>query len=104
MTLSTHVLDVQTGLPAEGVAVRACRLEGGTWVEVASGRTDADGRVRAVVPQGRWAAGTWKVEFDTASRSDFYPRVTIEISVRDDAPCHVPLLLAAHGYSTYRGS
>ena len=104
MTLSTHVLDTATGLPAAGVPVRAARLVGADWTPVAAARTDTDGRVRELVPAGTWGAGTWRVEFDTAACSPFYPRVSIEVQVADDRPCHVPLLLSPYGYTTYRGS
>jgi 5-hydroxyisourate hydrolase len=35
----------------------------------------------------------------------FYPRITIDFEILDpDEHFHVPLLLSAFGYSTYRGS
>jgi len=42
--------------------------------------------------------------FDTQQLTAFYPQVIIDFMVRDDNHYHIPLLLSAHGYSTYRGS
>src|SRR5690606_32886533 len=69
MTLSTHVLDTGIGEPASGVPVRLEVQDGGAWVAVASGTTDADGRLRDWVPPERWHAGTYRLIFDTAARS-----------------------------------
>ncbi len=109
-SLSTYVLDAVSGFPAAGVAVRlARRAEGGTWSEVATGRTDADGRVRELVPDGL-APGDHHLVFDTAAyftatgQTGFYPEVSITFSVTDERHYHVPLLLSPFAFSTYRGS
>lgn len=105
MTLSTHVLDTGIGEPAFGVPVRLEVRDGGAWVAVASGTTDADGRLRDWVPPEHWHAGTYRLIFDTGVRSTFFPEVTILFVVTDpQRHHHVPLLLSPYGYSTYRGS
>ena len=108
MTLSTHVLDVEAGLPAAGVRVTAEVLLDGAWVLRGQGRTDGDGRIAPLVGSEGWGPGTWRVVFATADHHGpdaFYPRVTVELTVAADAPRHhVPLLLSRHGYTTYRGS
>jgi 5-hydroxyisourate hydrolase len=110
MTVSTHVLDTMAGRPAGGVAVSLSRLDPAReeWVAVAAGETDSDGRHRFGVAAG---AGVYQLTFGTgeyfAARgvSTFYPFVTVMFSVGDpDGHYHVPLLLSAFGYSTYRGS
>ena len=120
MTVSTHVLDAMAGRPASGVAVSLSRLDpasagpdgadeaDGGWVAVAAGETDADGRHRFGVRVG---AGVCRLTFGTGEYfaglrvSTFYPFVTITFEVGDpDGHYHVPLLLSAFGYSTYRGS
>ncbi|SNQ46405.1 5-hydroxyisourate hydrolase [Frankia canadensis] len=112
MGLSTHVLDTAAGRPAAGVPVRlerglppqqaASPEQAGVWTAVASGVTDADGRL-AGLPLT--APGRWRLVFDTHARSAFFPEVTITFAVTDPAEHHhVPLLLAPFGYSTYRGS
>ncbi|MFG1999088.1 hydroxyisourate hydrolase [Spirillospora sp. NPDC048911] len=104
MTLSTHVLDAAKGLPAPGLAVRLDERDAaGTWTPVAERRTDADGRIKdwGRVP----GAGTYRLTFDTAGLSDFYPEVTVAFTIADPARHHhVPLLLSPFAYSTYRGS
>jgi 5-hydroxyisourate hydrolase len=106
MSLSTHVLDAARGRPARGLAVRLERREGEgegeVWTPVAEGRTDDDGRVRDLPPPEK---GTYRLVFDTAGLSDFYPEVTVAFTVTDPGEhYHVPLLLSPYAYSTYRGS
>ena len=100
MSISTHVLDAVTGLPAPGVPVRLERAGG----VVAEARTDADGRVRDL---GLSASGVHRLIFDTAAvfPDGFYPEVVITFTVTEpDRHHHVPLLLSPFAYSTYRGS
>jgi 5-hydroxyisourate hydrolase len=105
VTLSTHVLDTAAGEPASGVPVRLERAHDGGWVELAAGVTDADGRLRDWVPDEQWHAGTYRLIFDTADRSPFFPEVTVLFFVAEpDRHHHVPLLLSPYGYTTYRGS
>ena len=97
--VSTHVLDTSAGRPAAGIAVT---LERGERT-VAGGTTDHDGRIADLGPD-RLDPGTWRLRFDTSSRSGFFPEVVIAFVVEDDTHLHVPLLLSPHGYTTYRGS
>lgn len=105
MTLSTHVLDATTGKPAVGVVVTLTAA--GTTV--ASGLTDADGRVAGLGED--LAAGVYRLHFDTGAYfaaegiSGFYPEVVIAFEITDlTGHYHVPLLLSPYSYSTYRGS
>jgi 5-hydroxyisourate hydrolase len=52
---------------------------------------------------GAVAAGAYRLVFDTAAHSQFFPRVSVEFIVGEER-LHVPLLLNPFGYSTYRGS
>ena len=97
--VTTHVLDTAAGRPAAAVAVR---LEGDAGV-VATGETDADGRIDDLGPD-QLEPGTYRLRFDTAVRSSFFPEVVVAFAVADDSHVHVPLLLSPFGYSTYRGS
>lgn len=106
-SISTHVLDVARGRPAEGVPVRL--EKDGTVLREA--KTDADGRVKDLVPEGQLTTGTYRLTFDTGAYfaaqkvEGFYPEASILFVVRDaEAHYHVPLLLSPYGYSTYRGS
>ena len=112
MSLSTHVLDATLGRPAAGVPVRLERRgDDGTWTQVATGHTGADGRLAGWLPEGQPAAGVCRLTFGTgryfAGRGvpALYPEVTITFEVRDaDEHLHLPLLLSPYAYSTYRGS
>jgi 5-hydroxyisourate hydrolase len=108
MTLSTHILDTGTGLPAAGVAVAVCRYDNGTWLPVADGTTDADGRIGTLVTAAQWQPGRWQLTFETGpylGAGAFWPEVVVTFEVADVARHHhVPLLLSRYGYSTYRGS
>jgi len=111
MSISTHVLDTSIGRPATAVAVRLQRQEGGGWVEISRAVTNDDGRVTALLPaQVTSAAGHYRLTFDIApyfqrrAAECFYPEVTIDFVIGDDAHYHVPLLVSPYGYSTYRGS
>ena len=111
--LTTHVLDTARGRPAEGVPVSLEKQtsEGG-WRTLGRGKTDADGRLRDLLPQEqKLARGVHRLTFDTATYFDslglagFYPEVSVTFSVEDASQhYHVPLLLSPFGYSTYRGS
>jgi 5-hydroxyisourate hydrolase len=104
-TLSTHVLDLSLGRPAEGVRVVLETTEG---AQAGAGITDSDGRVRdlsadlhAGVYRLRFFAGEY---FRRTGRESFYDDVTVSFHVAADPHYHVPLLLSPFGYSTYKGS
>lgn len=110
-SVSTHVLDIHRGRPAAGVPVTLERKEGDVFARLRQAETDADGRVKELVPEGQLTSGTYRITFDTGAYftaqgvEGFYPEASIVFVVRDAAAhYHVPLLLSAHGYSTYRGS
>ena len=104
--ITTHVLDVAQGRPAGGIAVALERREGGLWRKLGEGKTAEDGRLRTLWPKGRpLEAGTYRLRFDTAARSAFFPEVTILFEAAEaGGHFHLPLLLSPFGYSTYRGS
>jgi 5-hydroxyisourate hydrolase len=102
MTLSTHVLDAAAGRPAEGVGIRLERRDGTAWTPLTEGRTDGDGRLRDLPATDK---GTYRLVFDTAAHSDFFPEVSVVFTITEpDRHHHVPLLLSPFAYSTYRGS
>lgn len=110
--MSVHVLDQQTGLPAEGVQVVLAKAEGERWAVISNGSTDVDGRVAALYPQGKTLEpGRYQVTFHTGAwyarhgGTTFYPEVPVIVDVDGKLPhYHIPLLLSPYGYSTYRGS
>jgi len=110
--ITTHVLDTARGRPAAGVGVSLARRSGDAWAELATARTDANGRVGNLLPDGvKHPAGTYRLRFDTAAyfaaqggAAPFYPFVEIVFEIRDAEHYHVPLLVSPFGYTTYRGS
>ena len=112
--ISTHVLDTSRGRPAARVPVTLeITTDGGEhWGPHGRAETDADGRVKNLLPAGATLAATaYRLTFDTgayfAARGveSFYPSVTVVFRIRDASQHHhVPLLLSPYGYSTYRGS
>ncbi|WP_427129074.1 hydroxyisourate hydrolase [Pseudarthrobacter sp. S9] len=108
--ITTHVLDTGSGKPAAGVAVTLHKLDGERWVQIATGSTDADGRIKELGPD-RVPSGTYRLGFDTgayyaaAGTETFFPEVTLTFGVTEEqAHYHVPLLLSPFAFSTYRGS
>lgn len=108
--ISTHVLDISSGAPASGLALEL-------YLEnclIVSAETNADGRTDAPLVSGDLlSTGRYQLVFHAGNylRSAgyaeplFYDEITIRFIVSDaTANYHVPLLLAPHGYSTYRGS
>ncbi|MEO6327010.1 MAG: hydroxyisourate hydrolase [Thermoanaerobaculia bacterium] len=110
--ITTHILDVSRGKPAAGVAIVLTIREGGIWRQLGQGTTDADGRLRSLLPEGEpLAAGTYQLWFDTAAYFGqsgapcFFPEVSVSFTIAEPGGhYHVPLLLSPFGYSTYRGS
>jgi 5-hydroxyisourate hydrolase len=108
MTVSTHVLDSVTGLPAIGVAVILERRVGDDWQQVSADTTNSDGRIGSLAEV---FPGRHRITFDTGAYfhardvDTFYPQVTVVFDVTDpEQHHHVPLLLSPFAYSTYRGS
>lgn len=108
-TISTHLLDVERGVPAEGVSVALFRLtdDGGSEL-LAEHETDADGRVRDLLDGGSLTAGDYQIVFDVASYhgdEGFFGGMAVGIRVDDTTRSyHVPLLLSPYSMTTYRGS
>ncbi len=109
--ITTHVLDTSRGLPATGIAITLFQKKDGEWHSLAKGATDSDGRISDLLSQDAiLEPSEYKLLFETAAyyealkEKTFYPAVEIIFGIEDSAHYHVPLLLSAFGYSTYRGS
>ena len=110
--ITTHVLDIARGRPAAGLTVFIdYRDEKGGWEELASGTTNADGRIPDLLKTTVLKTGIYRVRFATGdyfqsvSVRAFYPEVQVVVFLDDPAGhYHIPLLLSPYGYSTYRGS
>ncbi|WP_417249637.1 hydroxyisourate hydrolase [Celeribacter sp.] len=114
--LTTHVLDTAKGVPASGLRIELFRLEGEGRVALAEMTTNADGRTDSpILPKEAFSTGTYELVFHagdylaaTGQAGDapmFLDVIPIRFGISDEgAHYHVPLLLSAFGYSTYRGS
>lgn len=111
-TISTHVLDLALGIPAEGFPVALFHLaDDGTPELLAEAETDADGRCRSLV-KGDLQEGSYQLVFDVAAyledkdrEDDFFENAAVGFRVDDPSRSyHVPLLLSPFGLSLYRGS
>ncbi|HYY82584.1 MAG TPA: hydroxyisourate hydrolase [Actinomycetes bacterium] len=109
-TLSTHILDAVSGLPATGVRVALDGRDRDGWQPLGQAVTDHDGRVRDLAPGGV-GAGVHRLVFATGEyfaatgQTGFYPEVLVVFEVTDPGRhYHVPLLLSPFAFSTYRGS
>ena len=70
--LSTHILDIGTGMPAPNIAVKLFRQSaGGEWTEIADGITDSNGRIADFLPSDQNNSGIFKLRFAT---SDYFAR------------------------------
>jgi SAM-dependent methyltransferase len=67
VSISTHVLDLVRGRPAADVGVVLERFQNARWIEIATGRTDDNGRAADLVPRGTPLAGTFRLTFETGA-------------------------------------
>ncbi|HEV8488353.1 MAG TPA: hydroxyisourate hydrolase [Candidatus Limnocylindrales bacterium] len=112
-TISTHVLDTEWGLPAEGVHVILYKLgEDNRPVRLTQALTDADGRVRDLLERPM-SPGDYRLEFNlvgerspgSGDETRFFRRISVDLRIEDTSRSyHVPLLLAPFAMTTYRGS
>jgi len=114
--LSTHVLNVAQGVPAEGVAVELWRLRPGEEGRcVIRTRTGADGRAGdPLLPPAGFEPGRYELRFGVgdyfrhrglAADPPFLDVVPVRIFLADgQGHYHVPLLCSPWSYTTYRGS
>jgi hydroxyisourate hydrolase len=109
--LSTHVLDLYRGVPAENVTVTFYR----DGEKIATLQTNADGRIHDLAAQGYTiTSGTYEMHFDIGRYfeqqgvqmdSPFLDVAPIRFLLDDRAKhYHVPLLVSPWGYQMYRGS
>ncbi len=113
--LTTHVLDTMAGTPAAGLVIELWTAgEGARHLKTVI--TNADGRTGAPLLEGdalaagryelRFGAGTYlRARHGVGTDPPFLDEIPVRFGISDpDRHYHVPLLLSAYGYSTYRGS
>ncbi len=114
--LTTHVLDTNKGCPAPGIKIFLYRVSGNSHRKIAEAVTNEDGRTDApILPEGDFKVGTYELIFfagdylrETGQATEeplFLDQIPIRFGMSDpEAHYHVPLLVSAHAFSTYRGS
>ena len=114
--LTTHVLDTASGKPASGLEITL--FSAGDWglSEIKKVTTNDDGRCDGPLLEGEeFKTGTYELHFAAGDylraagnqlpEPAFLDIVPIRFGIGDkDSHYHVPLLICAYGYSTYRGS
>ena len=115
--LSTHVLDNNSGKPAEGIAVELVERSAlGTSRVIARAVTNSDGRTDQPLIGGRpvpighyeliFSVGSYFKERNVpVSDPPFLDDIALRFAVSDpEGHLHVPLLVTPWSYATYRGS
>ena len=114
--ISTHVLDLARGVPAQGIAVELHLIKGAERRLIAAVTTNAAGRTEGPLASGDTIeTGIYELTFHAAdyflragialANPPFLGVVIVRVGVADaHGTYHVPLLLSPYGYSTYRGS
>ncbi len=108
--ITTHVLDTLRGKAGSEIAVVLFKVEKTLATEIASGITDSNGRLAITASDFNAVSGIYRLHFATSAyyaKQDIiclYPFVEITFNAQFPGHYHIPLILAPHGYSTYRGS
>ena len=114
--LTTHVLNIASGIPAAGMRVELRRRAAGTVTLIGTSQTNADGRCPAPLLEGAsLESGRYSLTFHVADyfraqgaalgEPPFLEQVVVDFGIADPAQnYHVPLLVSPWSYSTYRGS
>ena len=114
--LTTHVLDLTLGKPADGLKISFFKIEQDNKNAIAKFVTNSDGRLDApIFDQSSIRAGWYEMVFHAGKylvvkhkmkEADlFFDNISISFQINNlEQHYHVPLLLSKFGYSTYRGS
>jgi 5-hydroxyisourate hydrolase len=114
--LSTHVLDLTHGCPAQGMKIELWSFDGEDRVLLTTVKTNSEGRTDApLLSADEMKTGQFEIVFfvgdyfaaktPTLPRMRFLDRVPVRFGIADaGAGYHVPLLCSPWAYSTYRGS
>ncbi len=110
-TISTHVLDLTRGVGGPDVPVTLqIKSAEGQWRDLATSRTDENGRVRSFGDAIKTEAATYRLVFDMSRYGEpttppFFPQIEVVFQVVDpNVHYHVPVVVSPYGYSTYRGN
>jgi 5-hydroxyisourate hydrolase len=114
--LTTHMLDVTSGKPAEGVHIDFSVADGESYRSIRSVVTNADGRnAEPLLTEQTMKVGQYQLVFHIAEyftrlgtvlpNPPFLDKAVIQFGIADaTSHYHVPLLASPWSYTTYRGS
>ena len=114
--LTTHVLDIAAGSPAQGLVIELLRVDSDHSRVVQRIETNADGRSdKPLLEADAFMVGQWELAFYVAAyyrgrgvtlpNPPFLDVVRVRFGVSgSEQNYHVPLLVSPWSYSTYRGS
>ena len=113
--LTTHVLDVYSGKPGNGISVELYYLNNSERKKITSVKLNDDGRANSPLVEGEnFVKGKYELVlyigdyFKSISKVNdvpFLDDVVIRFGISDPSEhYHVPLLVSPWSYSTYRGS
>ena len=111
--LSSHILDVTRGEPAQSVKIGLSKQDqSGKWSVVEEKYTDKNGRITDFLKESEGVdhQGVYKLTyfvepyFTKLNQPTFYPFIEVVFEIKDGKHYHVPITLSAFGYSTYRGN
>lgn len=97
--ISTHILDVENGVPGAGIKVGL--FSGNNLISLQE--TDEDGRIRDLSEGDLPAPGEYRIVF--YADGGFFEKVEVTIAVPDVTDhYHVPLIMSPYSCVIYRGS
>lgn len=109
--ITSHILDTHSGTPAAGIKVSLQQRHEDQWRTLSEASTNADGRIDNWPDAFALRTGEYRLRFATKPYFDardlpsFFPHVDVTFLIEElQRHYHVPLLLSAFSYSTYRGS
>ncbi|MEM1502520.1 hydroxyisourate hydrolase [Domibacillus sp. 8LH] len=114
--LTTHILDLAHGRPAENVKIELFELNGSEKQFLNRAQTNSDGRLDApLLSSDSMRTGEYELLFWIGDyfrkkglelpQPAFLEKVSVRIGLDHSSPhYHVPLLVSPWGYQVYRGS
>uniref|UniRef100_A0A914XND0 Transthyretin/hydroxyisourate hydrolase domain-containing protein n=1 Tax=Plectus sambesii TaxID=2011161 RepID=A0A914XND0_9BILA len=115
-SISAHVLDSDSGIPAANVKITTSMVNGSQLNYVYSTQTDSNGRAVVTDPNGQLQAGVYVIHYDAKSYFDqfnssnqnliaFFPYAEVKFQIDDvTVPYEVRLLLNRYSYTVYYAS
>ena len=111
--LSSHILDISQGKPAQNVKIALSKQDKNqNWVLIDEKYTDNNGRIKDFLKEesNKNNNGVYKLTFyitpyfEKLKQKTFYPFIEVVFEIKNNQHYHIPITLSPYGYSTYRGN